>query len=98
MRASAQRQAAGVERRRPELRPELLDRRLEIPCEDVLDHPDLAIVVEREVDVLVADEVDRRPGARRAVHGDPDPAVAGRQEEERGRENWPRPLLWVTEE
>ena len=66
--------------------------------EDVLHHPDLAVVVERQVDVLVRDEVHRQPLAGGAAHGEPERAVAGRQQEEGRREHRPRPVLRVAEE
>ena len=45
-------ESAGVEARGVELRGELLDRPLCIRAEDVLDDADLAVVVERQVEVL----------------------------------------------
>ena len=57
--------------RRVQLGAELLDRAQRVVAEQMLDDADHVVVVEREVDVLVRDEVDRdagrRPGsARRA--------------------------------
>src|SRR5690348_8889670 len=91
-------ESACVEGRGPELGPELLHCRFRVPGEDVLDDADLAIVVERHVDVLVADEIDRRALAHRAVDGEPEPAGARREQEERRREHGPRAFLGVTEE
>src|SRR5580765_1835883 len=72
-------QAAGVERGGIELGAEILERTGEVVAEDMLDHPDLRVVVERQVDVLVRDEVHRRPLARRAADGEAERAVARRQ-------------------
>ena len=38
--------------------------------EELRQHADVAVVVEREVDVLARDEVDREPAAGRAAHRD----------------------------
>src|SRR5438270_4355568 len=98
LRVRLQAQTAGVEGRGPELGPKLLHCRLRVPGEDVLDDADLAVVVERQIDVLVADEIDRRAFADRAVDGEPDPAVAGGEQEEGRREHGPRAFLGITAE
>jgi transposase len=49
---------AAVEGGGVQLAPELLNRPRHVFAEEVLDDPDLRVVVEREIDVLVGDEVD----------------------------------------
>ena len=66
--------------------------------EHVLHHADLAVVVERDVDVRVRDEVDRQQAAVRAAHGEPHRPAGRGQERERGREHGPWLVLGVTEE
>ena len=69
-------------------------------CEDVLHHPHLAVVHERDVDVRARDQVDRDLAARGAAHREPDAVAARRRREqlERRREHRPRPLLGPAEE
>src|SRR5215207_5871952 len=62
------------------------------------DDADLRVVVERQVDVLVRDEVDRDTAAGGTANGEPQGAVPGRQEEERGRKHGSRAILGVAEE
>src|SRR5258708_1917785 len=62
---------AGVERRRPQLCPELLDRRMGVVRKHVLEDADLAVVVERHVDVVLQNEAYRRPLAGRVAGGHP---------------------------
>ena len=83
---------------RVEIVPELLEHPLRVDGEHVRNDADLGVVVEREVDVLVRDEVDRDAAACRATHGQAEGAVARSQQEERGREDGPRPILRVAEE
>src|SRR6476646_1678056 len=61
-------------------------------------HPDLAVVVERDVDVRMRDEVERQPAAARAAHGEPHRPVRRREEGERRREDRTRLLLGIAEE
>src|SRR5712691_10282443 len=64
----------------------------------MLDDADLGVVVEREIDVLVRDQVDRGALAGRAADGEAERAVAGGEQEERGREDRARSLLRIAEE
>src|SRR5581483_8630952 len=91
-------ETAGVEGRRPELGPELLHGCTQVVGEHVLDDADLLVVVERDVDVLVAHEVDRRPLAGGAAHRNTEPSRPRREQEERRRKNRPRALLGIAEE
>src|SRR6476646_10825289 len=91
-------QSASVEARRPELCPELLDRRAQIVGKDVFHDPHFAVVVERQVDVLGRDDVHRRPQTSRAPHGEPDRAVSRSEQEKGGWKDGTRPLLRVAEE
>src|SRR4051794_2033577 len=75
-------EAPSVEPGRPELRPELGERRLEVVREQLLDHPHLAVVVERHVDVVAGDDVHRRPRTGRAAHGEADRADARGEQQE----------------
>src|SRR6478752_9065619 len=93
-----QSQTPRVERGRPELRLELLEGCEGVRSEHVFHHPDLAVVVEREVDVRLRDEVERQPPAARAADGEADRSVGRREKGERGREDGPRALLRVAEE
>src|SRR6266566_1929879 len=91
-------QAASVERGGVELGAELVERPGDVVVEDVLDDSHLGVVVKRQVDVLMGDEVDRRALAGRATNGEPERAVPGSEQEERRRKDWARPVLGVTEE
>src|SRR5579884_3067874 len=97
---SVEPQPPRVERPRPELLAELVERRRRVAAEQVLHHPHLAVVHERHVDVRPRDEVHRHPPARRAAHGDADAVAVGRRREqlERRRVDRPRPLLRPAEE
>src|SRR3954451_17853006 len=84
-----QRQPAPVEAAAVELVAELLQRALRVGLEDVRDDGDLAVVVERQVDVRVRDEIDGDAVARRAADCQADRA-AGRargEQPERRRED-----------
>src|SRR3954464_12507753 len=63
-----------------ELRRELLDESRRIGLEDVLDDPDLRVVVKRQIDVLLRDKIDRGPAAGRATHGQADLRLSGREQ------------------
>src|SRR6266851_2910808 len=93
-------QAASVEAPRPQLRAKLLDRAFRIRREEVLDDPDLGIVVERQVDVLGREEVDGDPLADRAADSDADRAgpASRREQEEGGGKDGSRLLLGEAEE
>src|SRR5262245_23725347 len=91
-------EAARVETGRVELRLEVLHGPRGVVGEDVRDDADLAVVVPREVDVRVRDEVDRDLVAGRAAHGEAERAVARGKDAERGRVHGPRALLRVAEE
>jgi hypothetical protein len=67
-----------VERARIELLPEGDDAIFAISLEDVLDHLDVAVVVEREIHVRAADEVDGRALADRAADCKPELFGCGR--------------------
>src|SRR2546427_1550731 len=93
-------QAARVEAPRPQLCAKLLDRPLRVRREDVLDDPDLGIVVEREVDVLGRDEIDGDPLTDWATDCDADRAgrASRREQEEGGGKDGSRLLLGKAEE
>src|SRR5580765_601801 len=93
-------QAARVERPRVEIVLELGQRAAGVVGEEVLDHPDLAVVVPGQVDVLDRDEVHGDLLAGRTPDRQPDRAVRmpGGQQPERRREDRPRALLGVAEE
>src|SRR5207237_8922384 len=59
---------------------------------------DVRIVVERQVDVRLRDEVHGQPLAGWAADGDADGSVARSEQRERGGKDRPRPLLGVAEE
>src|SRR6476469_7256001 len=61
-------------------------------------HPDLAVVVERDVDVRMRDEVEGQPAATRAAHGEPHRPVRRGEQRERGWEHRTRLLFRVAEE
>src|SRR4029077_18926051 len=82
----------------PELRLELLEGRERVLREHVFHHSDLTVVVEREVDVRLGDEVQRQPPAARAADGDAHGSLRRGEERERGREDRARALLRVAEE
>ena len=79
-----EREPAHVERRRPELRPELVERGERVLGEQMFHHPYLAVVVERNVDVRMRDEVERQPATARTAHREPHRTV-GRREQREGR-------------
>ena len=71
---------------------------LAISLEDVLDYLNVAVVVEREIHVRAADQVDGRALADRTADGEPD-LVGGRREDEKGRwENGLWAVLRIAEE
>src|SRR5206468_12681388 len=86
------------EARGVELARELLDRQARVARENVLHDADVRIVVERQVDVRLRDEVYGQPLAGRAADGDADGSVARSEQRERGGKDRPRPLLGVAEE
>src|SRR5207244_12741915 len=87
--------APRVEAGRVELCPELLDRAGHVLGEQVLDDPDLDVVVPRDVDVLVRDEIHGCSLAGRAPDGEADRPGPRRQQEARRGEPRPRTLLRV---
>ena len=91
-------QPAGVEGRRPELRAELLHRRSTSPVKTCSTTPTSRSLWNGTSTCSWRDEVDRGALADRAVDGEPEPPVAGREQEERRREHGPRALLRVAEE
>src|SRR5919197_564197 len=91
-------EAARVEAARIELLPKLLERPGDVVAEQMLDDAHLPVVVERQVDVVVRDEVHGHAGARRAVHGEAERAVTRGKQEELRREHRPGPLLRIAEE
>src|SRR4029077_14462917 len=93
-----EREPADVERRRPELGAELVERGDRVRGEHVFHHPDLAVVVERDVDVRRRDEVERQPTAARTAHGETNRPVGRGEQCEGGRKHGPRLLLRVAEE
>ena len=95
-----QQHPAGVEARGVELGSELVDEALCVLGEHVFDHADRFVVSERQVDVLVRDQVDRGAFTRRTAHGDAEALlpVARRKQEERRGEDGPGPLLRIAEE
>src|SRR5581483_10588407 len=66
--------------------------------EHVFHHPYLAVVVERNVDVRLRDEVERQAPAARAAYGEPHRPIPLREERERGRKGRTRLLLREAEE
>src|SRR5262249_2971606 len=87
-----------VERGRPELGSELVERGERVLGEHVFHHTDLAVVGERDVDAWVRDEVERQTAATRAAHREPHRPVRGREQRERGRKDGTRLLLGVAVE
>src|ERR1700736_317511 len=96
-----QRQPARVKAGRVELRGELLDRSPRVDLEHVFDDADLGVVVERHVEMVLRDEVDRGLGTTRTANGEPDRVALvprRREQEERGRKDRSRLILRVAEE